>query len=277
MLQCVVNITAVFVCANRHAALAKSGAAHGFIEMPLYAGDLNDWVLPPVNDGDGDAAVAEPKSISDAQRRTVLQTALQGLAYVHSSGIIHCDIKPANIFLTTGGTAVLGDFDVSCDNATRATMATNATKAAVSGKTFDYMAPELVQAAATTRSDMFSLGVTAFDLFFRPERQDDGSIKFRRPALTEMLTTSTGASWRSHCVRTCNSQQSLPPDVAIPVDEEYANADIDVPLRSLLSNLLARDPSKRPTALEALSADFFGVALARPNRDPAFDRRECSM
>ena len=63
---------------------------------------------------------------------------------------MHCDVKPANIFVTRDGTGVLGDFDVSQDDNTRATMATAAaaTKAVV-GATWDYMAPELVSSAAT--------------------------------------------------------------------------------------------------------------------------------
>ena len=117
-------------------------------------GDLQSWVLPKKEN-------EKALRITDAMRRTVLRTALQGLAYVHANGITHCgnyiflfqihfflkkltffflkkktqnktnkDIKPANIFITGNGTAVLGDFDVSRDDATRATLVSSATKAA---------------------------------------------------------------------------------------------------------------------------------------------------
>ena len=73
----------------------------------------------------------------------------QGSTYVHGHNIVHCDVKPANIFVTRDGTGVLGDFDVSQDDNTRATMATLAATKAVVGATWDYMAPELVSSAAT--------------------------------------------------------------------------------------------------------------------------------
>ena len=62
---------------------------------------------------------------------------MKGLAYVHEKGIIHCDIKPANIFVTREGTGVIGDFDVSRDEKTRATAA-----AATLIGTLDYLPPE---------------------------------------------------------------------------------------------------------------------------------------
>ena len=37
----------------------------------------------------------------------------QGLAHVHSQGVIHRDIKPGNIWLTKEGTAKLGDFGLA--------------------------------------------------------------------------------------------------------------------------------------------------------------------
>ena len=73
----------------------------------------------------------------------------QGLTYVHGHNIVHCDVKPANIFVTRDGTGVLGDFDVSQDDNTRATMASAAATKVVVGATWDYMAPELVSSGAT--------------------------------------------------------------------------------------------------------------------------------
>ena len=67
----------------------------------------------------------------------MLRTALLGLAYVHSQGIIHCDVKTKNIFVTEQMTGVLGDFDVSHDVSTRATLASAATKLSITGATWD--------------------------------------------------------------------------------------------------------------------------------------------
>ena len=67
----------------------------------------------------------------------MLRTTLLGLAYVHSQGIIHCDVKTKNIFVTEQMTGVLGDFDVSHDVSTRATLASAATKLSITGATWD--------------------------------------------------------------------------------------------------------------------------------------------
>ena len=39
----------------------------------------------------------------------------QGLECIHSGGVVHCDIKPENIFVGEDGLARIGDFDVSKD------------------------------------------------------------------------------------------------------------------------------------------------------------------
>ena len=49
------------------------------------------------------------------------------------------------------------------------------------------MAPELISSSANARSDIYSFGVTAFDLHYRPEIDADGSIVYQRPALTGLI------------------------------------------------------------------------------------------
>jgi hypothetical protein len=97
----------------------------------------------------------EPRPIS-AQVRSVLRDALLGLSFCHGVGIVHADVKPANIFIGDSGTAVLGDFDVSHDDGVRLTTTV------VSGATVAFMAPELLVPGtrATKASDMFAFGKT---------------------------------------------------------------------------------------------------------------------
>ena len=79
------------------------------IQLPRYKfGSINDWIN----------GVDEP----DMYRlRIVLQGSLRGLAALHGAKVVHCDIKPDNIYVDANDNACVADFDISVDNKTRST------------------------------------------------------------------------------------------------------------------------------------------------------------
>lgn len=92
------------------------------------------------------------------------------LQYLHSKGISHLDVKPANIFLKDNGGCKLGDFGCSrkatsyCDTVAMST--TNATSALTG--TVVYRAPELLRGKApTSKADVYSVGITLWHMLTR--------------------------------------------------------------------------------------------------------------
>jgi len=98
------------------------------------------------------------------------------LRHLHSRQIVHRDVKPSNIFISTKNTqqmptkVKLGDFGVVKWGDYHASVATGTltlTKQKEGLGTFKYMSPEqaIEPKTVTARSDMYSLGITLFELF----------------------------------------------------------------------------------------------------------------
>ena len=80
------------------------------------------------------------------------------LDYAHVHGVIHRDVKPANIFMSTDDRIVLGDFGVALDM-----------QHGSSGEVFGtphYISPEQVRRSsdATAKSDLYSLGIVLYEM-----------------------------------------------------------------------------------------------------------------
>jgi serine/threonine protein kinase/tetratricopeptide (TPR) repeat protein len=102
---------------------------------------------------------------------------LDGLGQAHQAGIVHRDVKPANIFVRTDGTVKIMDFGV----ARLATSSMTGTGSIVG--TADYMSPEQVKGEHVDgRSDLFSVGCMLFELLTgqRPFHADNLMTIFYR-------------------------------------------------------------------------------------------------
>ncbi len=91
-----------------------------------------------------------------------------GLAHAHDRGILHRDMKPANILLTDDGRPMLLDFNLAED--LKLPSVDSQTRAGSIGGTLPYMAPEHLaalhdgEAPVDARSDLFAFGVILFEM-----------------------------------------------------------------------------------------------------------------
>ncbi len=150
---------------HRHAALCRVheiGAVDGtpFLAMELLAGEtLTDRLARARRH------VAAGAPDWRAATRWVAEIA-RGLARLHAEGVVHRDVKPANVMLRECGAPVLFDFGLAWSDA-----AASLTRTGSALGTPAYMPPEQVRgdARVTPRADVWSLGATLYEcLALRP-------------------------------------------------------------------------------------------------------------
>jgi serine/threonine protein kinase len=82
----------------------------------------------------------------------------QALDYAHQKGVVHRDIKPANLMLDSNGTVWVTDFGLA------KTESSNLTRTGDVVGTLRYMAPERFSGKCNAVSDVYSLGMTLYEL-----------------------------------------------------------------------------------------------------------------
>ena len=99
------------------------------------------------------------------------EQAASGLAYAHERGVIHRDIKPANLLLDANSTVWINDFGlVKTDDS-------DLTSTGALVGTLRYLAPERIQGQCYARSDVYSLGLTIYELLtLRPAFSENEKV-----------------------------------------------------------------------------------------------------
>ena len=88
---------------------------------------------------------------------TVMKALCSALGFAHASGVIHCDIKPANVMVDRAGRVYLTDFGIA-----RYAESTSTTLAQAGAPA--YMAPEqILGQPVSAATDIYSLGVLLFE------------------------------------------------------------------------------------------------------------------
>jgi eukaryotic-like serine/threonine-protein kinase len=164
------------------------------------------------------------------------------LGYAHQQGIVHCDIKPANILVSQAGEIYLTDFGIS-----KFTGGT-ATSTFVAG-TPAYMAPEQVRGRGIApATDVYALGVMAFEM-----------LSGQRPFTGTEPATAAGGNTISERIR-YGHLQVTPPNLS------EIRPSIESSVSQVLMQSLAKSPQQRYTD----APNFFYALCKAVNQQPKF-------
>jgi serine/threonine protein kinase len=148
---------------------------------------------------------------------------------VHRAGVVHCDVKPANVILTRRGRgARLVDFGVARQ------IGSDATASDLVAGTPSYMAPEQWSGAAAPGSDIYSLGCVLYELV-------TGAPPFH----------STFAD-----IMRAHRDEPAPPVRELRPDLPAAFAD-------LIMSMVAKDPADRPASMAEVATRLTALSGAR--------------
>lgn len=157
--------------------------------------------------------------------RVIYQTAM-GLATAHDKGVIHRDIKPGNLMVTSRGAIKIADFGI-------ALVTQDFSKKLTSTGEFvgtpGYLSPEVcLGKPVDSRSDIFSLGIVLFEML-------TGRMPFTDESPLGLMLEVVRAE--------------------IP-DVRQLNSDVDAELSRILSRMIAKDPNERYNNCHELADDL---------------------
>lgn len=174
------------------------------------------------------ARLCRPLGINDFLSLAV--QCAEALAAAHKAGILHGDLKPENIMLTTGGQVKVLDFGMArCERYVHEGTTAESAYRGNFGGTLCYMAPEVLQEKGTDgRADIFSLGVVFYEALA-------GGNPFR------------AESFLATCERILRGEAPKLGEL---------RAGIPAELERIIAKMMARDPDSRYATAADLAVDL---------------------
>ena len=160
---------------------------------------------------------------------------LCGLDYIHSRGIVHHDIKPSNIFISTSGDLQiqLGDFGLACP-------LQRENHPSVVG-THMYAAPEQLQGKCDPKSDIYSLGIVLLQLLVHTKTHMERTkiISNLRKGQIPTTLTATYPNWAHIVSQLVQVDPKTRPSTSQLL--QNLNEDKDVTIAKLRNSIAEKD------------------------------------
>jgi serine/threonine protein kinase len=190
-------------------------------------------------DSPGRASAAQPvfpetRRFGPAYWRSIAAIGLQvaeALHYAHAHHTLHRDIKPANLLLDSQGVVWITDFGLA-----KAMEQDNVTQTGALVGTLRYMAPEQFSGRFDARSDIYSLGLTLYELLTLHTAFDDTN--------------------RSNMIQQITHEE--------PIRPRKLNANIPHDLETIVLKAISRDPAHRYQSAGDLARDLQCFLEDRP-------------
>jgi tetratricopeptide (TPR) repeat protein len=200
-------------------------------------------VLPLMSGGDVEGLVkkAPDHKLPLEQAIEIAEAVCRGLVFAHGKGIIHRDIKPGNVWLTSDGSAKIGDFGLAV-----ALDLSRLTQHGMMVGTVSYMPPEQAMGGeVTAKADLYSLGAMLYEMVTgRPPFIGDDSIAIIGQHIN---TPPVSPTW--HC------------------------ADLPPVLETLILQLLEKDPARRPESASTVLKVLESIETTKVKPEPVKEAR----
>jgi serine/threonine protein kinase len=220
-------------------ALARVRSNHVVAVFQVGEEDGVPFMVMEYLEGDDlDGVLKEGGPLDEKRAVDFTLQAIDGLAAAQAAGIIHRDVKPANLYIAdeNDGTVKLTDFGLARPMDGSADL----TQAGLVVGSPHYLAPELARGkTATVQSDIYALGATLFEML-------SGKPPFTGNTPLEVLT--------SHLTKPL-------PELSAPVSPQ---------LRETVRAMLAKEAQGRPDSYESLAMRLKD-ALNSPGKTPVSD------
>jgi TolB-like protein/Flp pilus assembly protein TadD len=233
--------------------MVAAGLQHPHIVGVISAGEIEGlpyFVMPFVEGESLRRRLERTGPMPPREAVSILRDVARALSYAHERGIVHRDIKPDNVLLTSGS-ATLADFGVAKALSSAQSVISGEpgtlTRVGTSLGTPSYMAPEQVagDAAIDHRADIYAFGVMAYEMLA-------GTPPFHDLSLHALMAAHISTA-------------------PVPLDQQRQG--LSATLVSLVMRCLEKDPAVRQQSASELVDALEDATLTQPSVTSVVGRR----